>query len=255
MKQTNNAIKFLMAQYRAIFNNAYFKGLATAALVTVAMAAGQAQAADGDLAEFIKGSSKTDVKGDFTLSKTESLSKNAGGHLTNLTIANSGNLEFDGSSQANTGHLHVYETLSVQSGGTLTLKEKSTETNGWGVIGATDDTIGATPDFKSTSKLDVNGGNVSIDKSQIQMASVVLNNAKVEIKNNIGSAANSNFADNAQISAHAVYNAAGKHIEGTGLFTVTGDETKITLNSGSIINAALFNFNDGTISMTGKAGD
>ncbi len=44
MKQTNNAIKFLMAQYRAIFQNAYFKGLATAAVVTMAMAAGQAQA-------------------------------------------------------------------------------------------------------------------------------------------------------------------------------------------------------------------
>ena len=28
MKQTNNAIKFLMAQYRAIFKNAYFKGMA-----------------------------------------------------------------------------------------------------------------------------------------------------------------------------------------------------------------------------------
>ena len=46
MKQTNNAIKFLMAQYRAIFQNAYFKGLATAAVATVALAAGQAQAAD-----------------------------------------------------------------------------------------------------------------------------------------------------------------------------------------------------------------
>ncbi|MCK0515071.1 autotransporter domain-containing protein [Anaerobiospirillum sp. NML120448] len=46
MKQTNNAIKFLMAQYRAIFQNAYFKGLATAAVVTVGLAAGQAQAAD-----------------------------------------------------------------------------------------------------------------------------------------------------------------------------------------------------------------
>ena len=33
-----------MAQYRAIFNNAYFKGLATAAVVTVGLAAGQAQA-------------------------------------------------------------------------------------------------------------------------------------------------------------------------------------------------------------------
>ena len=44
MKQTNNAIKFLMAQYRAIFKNAYFKGLAAAAVVTMGLAAGQAQA-------------------------------------------------------------------------------------------------------------------------------------------------------------------------------------------------------------------
>ena len=46
MKQTNNAIKFLMAQYRAIFQNAYFKGLATAAVVTMGLAAGQAQATE-----------------------------------------------------------------------------------------------------------------------------------------------------------------------------------------------------------------
>ncbi len=46
MKQTNNAIKFLMAQYRAIFKNAYFKGLAAAAVVTMGLAAGAAQAAD-----------------------------------------------------------------------------------------------------------------------------------------------------------------------------------------------------------------
>ena len=34
-----------MAQYRAIFQNAYFKGLATAAVLTAGLAAGQAQAA------------------------------------------------------------------------------------------------------------------------------------------------------------------------------------------------------------------
>ena len=46
MKQTNNAIKFLMAQYRAIFKNAYFKGLTSAVLLTAGMAvAGGAQAA------------------------------------------------------------------------------------------------------------------------------------------------------------------------------------------------------------------
>ena len=48
MKQTNNAIKFLMAQYRAIFKNAYFKGMASAVLLTAGLAAGAAQAADID---------------------------------------------------------------------------------------------------------------------------------------------------------------------------------------------------------------
>ena len=47
MKQTNNAIKFLMAQYRAIFKNAYFKGLTSAVLLTAGLAvAGGAQADD-----------------------------------------------------------------------------------------------------------------------------------------------------------------------------------------------------------------
>ena len=46
MKQTSNAIKFLLAQYRSIFKNAYFKGLATAVVITAGLAAGQAQAAD-----------------------------------------------------------------------------------------------------------------------------------------------------------------------------------------------------------------
>ena len=46
MKQTNNAIKFLMAQYRAIFKNAYFKGLTSAVLLTAGLSvAGGAQAA------------------------------------------------------------------------------------------------------------------------------------------------------------------------------------------------------------------
>ena len=48
MKQTNNAIKFLMAQYRAIFKNAYFKGMATALVLTAGLAAGAAQAADNN---------------------------------------------------------------------------------------------------------------------------------------------------------------------------------------------------------------
>ena len=251
MKQTNNAIKFLMAQYRAIFNHAYFKGLATAALVTVAMAAGQAQAASGDLADFISGSSKTDVKGDFTTTNASETLSGTGGYLTNLTITNGKTLTFGVDGTASTDHLHVYKTLSVQSGGILNLKGHGSTSAGWGVVGATNEAGKDLTDFKATSKLFVDGGNVSIDKSQIQMASVVLNNAIVEIKNNLGDVSTSNFADNAQLTANAVYNDKEQHIEGTGVFSVTGDKTKITLDSGSILNAAVFNFDGGAIDMKG----
>ena len=245
MKQTNNAIKFLMAQYRAIFNHAYFKGLATATLVTVAMAAGQAQAASGTFADFISGSSKTDVKGNFTLSKTESLSQSAGGYLTNLTIANGGNLTFGDGSKANTGHIRVSGTVEVQSGGTLTLK--GINKNGSGIVHTFDES------FKdnTNSKLVVNQGSVTVTGSQIQMNRVELNNAIVSIGTNIGDKTSSDFDDNAQINANTAYDDADTHISGTGTFLVTGDKTKITLDSGSILNAAVFNFDGGAIDMKG----
>ena len=53
MKQTNNAIKFLMAQYRAIFKNANIAMVA--AMAVSALAAGQAQAAAGNWANINKG--------------------------------------------------------------------------------------------------------------------------------------------------------------------------------------------------------
>ena len=44
MKISNNALNFLLAQYRAIFKRAYIKGIASAVLLTAGLAAGQAQA-------------------------------------------------------------------------------------------------------------------------------------------------------------------------------------------------------------------
>ena len=49
MKQTNNAIKFLMAQYRAIFKNANLKMILAAAAAAGALSAGAANAASGDV--------------------------------------------------------------------------------------------------------------------------------------------------------------------------------------------------------------
>ena len=44
MKISNNALNFLLAQYRAIFKRAYVKGIASAVILTAGLAAGQAQA-------------------------------------------------------------------------------------------------------------------------------------------------------------------------------------------------------------------
>ena len=48
MKQTNNAIKFLMAQYRAIFKNANLKMVLAATAAAAALSVGSANAAAGD---------------------------------------------------------------------------------------------------------------------------------------------------------------------------------------------------------------
>ena len=48
MKISNNALNFLLAQYRAIFKRAYVKGIASAVILTAGLAAGAAQAVPTD---------------------------------------------------------------------------------------------------------------------------------------------------------------------------------------------------------------
>ena len=71
MKQTNNAIKFLMAQYRAIFKNANIAMLA--AIAASALAAGQAQAA-----AISDWNALTDATLDGTADKTITITNNYG---------------------------------------------------------------------------------------------------------------------------------------------------------------------------------
>ena len=244
MKQTNNAIKFLMAQYRAIFNHAYFKGLATAALVTVAMAAGQAQAASGTFADFISGSSKTDVKGNFTLSQSETISGSSGGFFTNLTIANGGHLKYDGSKTANTGHLRVKENVIVEKGGILSITGQQSQ--GQGLYGTFDDTFDDNPN----SKLQVNGGELNITQAMLQISKVELTDAIVNISKNIGHTAESDWEDNAMLGATLAGDKDGNIIAGTGVLSVKGN-SNITLDSGSQIYANTLNLEGGKIDMKG----
>ena len=69
MKVSNNALNFLLAQYRAIFKRAYVKGLASAVLLTAGLAAGQAQAASNitdDANDVLQGTTEVIVDGTNT---------------------------------------------------------------------------------------------------------------------------------------------------------------------------------------------
>ena len=253
MKQTNSAIKFLMAQYRAIFNNAYFKGLATATVATLALAAGQAQAATATptLAETLKNTTAKAPAGDFTLSTTETIS-GAGGYMGNLTIASGGSLSFDGSTTANTGHIHASGTVEVQEGGSLTVKGNSTSNTDHGIFGSYIDAGAGVFDDYPNSKFVVNGGTVINEHAQIQMNRIELNNAIVTVKTNCGNDSNSDWADNAMIGAALAGDKAGNLISGTGVLNVTGT-SNITLDSGSQLFANVFNLTGGTINMKGES--
>ena len=61
MKLSNNAIKFLMAHYRAIYKHAFFKGLTTATILTIGLSAAQGALAAKD----------ANLEADDTLPKTE----------------------------------------------------------------------------------------------------------------------------------------------------------------------------------------
>ncbi|WP_281709937.1 hypothetical protein, partial [Anaerobiospirillum succiniciproducens] len=252
MKQTNNAIKFLMAQYRAIFKNANIAMVA--AMVAAALAAGQAQAAANDNALDLGTDAKNPVASD-SINSDIKVSGSSGGFIDELTIAKGGTLTFDGSTSANTGHILVGKNLNIQSGGSLILKGSADgQTAGWGVVGtykgSGTNTVNQDPNFdEANSTLNVDGGTVEITKSQIQMTNVNLNNAAVTIQKNHGDNSNSDWADNAQINA--MTNAAGQG----GIFNVSGDKTVITMNSGSVLNAHIFNLNDGKIDLKGTSGD
>ena len=252
MKQTNNAIKFLMAQYRAIFKNANIAMVA--AMVAAALAAGQAQAAANDNALDLGTDAKNPVASD-SINSDIKVSGSSGGFIDELTIAKGGTLTFDGSTTDNTGHILVGKNLNIQSGGRLILKGSADgKTAGWGVVGtykgSGTNTVNQDPNFgEANSTLNVDGGTVEITKSQIQMTNVNLNNAAVTIQKNHGDNSKSDWADNAQINA--MTDAAGQG----GIFNVSGNKTVITMNSGSVLNAHIFNLNDGKIDLKGTSGD
>ena len=178
MKQTNNAIKFLMAQYRAIFKNANIAMVA--AMAAAALAAGQAQAAanDGllDAADFENKSAST--------AKVETITKKSTFDLKDLAVDSdafayagaASATKIDGAEVSITGakdkHL-AFAGLSLVNGAKLTVTNTGAEANST-IYGFKS---GTSPKGKG------NEGTLTVDGSTIEATSTGFQFNNVEIKN------------------------------------------------------------------------
>ena len=148
MKQTNNAIKFLMAQYRAIFKNAYFKGMASALLLTAGLAvAGNAQAAAVTSAQ-LAGTEEIEVNGSGTT---------LSGALDDL--GSSWNAPIKVTSGANTTNaLTQTENVTISGSGSLTIETTANATDGVKITAADGKELSI-----SINALNVNKGTLTIE--------------------------------------------------------------------------------------------
>ena len=253
MKQTNNAIKFLMAQYRAIFKNAYFKGLATAALVTAGLAVGAAQAATVYLPTDNNHTiTKDNASDDIIITGTK-----------DVLIA-SQNADKDNSSKASS--ILVQDgtlTNAHDTGNYLAVKNSLKLDNG--IINLKNSVIEGREKFASgngfTASLNTTGNNkINLQNSQVQMGSITLTEGTdVYIGGSIsyGTPNNNGWntassmlaaqADSGSTSASTMLiNGANITIDDDGLLTVNKNENKSAADS-------TFTMNAGTITLTGSA--
>ena len=246
MKQTNNAIKFLMAQYRAIFKNANIAMVA--AMVAAALAAGQAQAAAGDDGLNPLGKFETELK-DSTIGSGDNLTHDASNWVVlnapankPIKVENGGKLTLSYTGTTSQGHIYTGNDLIVNSGGSLTLTG-STDAKAEiaGLVGAAKDTSGqdrATP----TASLTINkDGKLDVTSSFAMMKDVNINGT-VNIKGTTGKT--SGGADqNAYLKYAAVY-------AETGNLTV-GSDAAVTLGAASHLYGQNIAINGGTITFEG----
>ena len=246
VKLSNNALNFLLAQYRAIFKRAYAKGIAHAIMLTAALAAGSAQAANitTSTASFDDWTSANDIKisgtvaGDFSNKTVNSLTIGAGASLSNAE---------SGSSEA------LFTNALTIDGGSLTIdntQKSSIGKNGYGVLGW-DDHANQADIGDGTSIFTVQGdATVSLTKTSVQFKRVNLLDGEITLGSSFG-AASSGWAHNTAIQA-------GYDSEGTGVMTIgSSDSTgpEITMNSGSTLSANNIQMNGGTITMNGESQD
>ena len=244
MKQTNNAIKFLMAQYRAIFKNANIAMLA--AIAASALAAGQAQAAAISDWNNVSGGSLDGTQDQtITIAQKGSVENKKGFDLT--VTSGTHTIQGDGKSAAG--------VFTVAEGKPSSIKLEASGQAGQNTftIGAGDANKNATVTIDSfTNKK----GTLAIQGNAAAAGKTSALNAKT-ISIGVESAA----ADDAivTVSGHGILKATGT-ADGEGLLIGKGakitveangtlDATKITMTSGTVSNAGTFNA--GTLDLSG----
>ena len=227
MKISNNALNFLLAQYRAIFKRAYVKGIASAVLLTAGLAAGQAQAdiITGGAASWDEVTTTNNVT--IADSETKSTPTKGQEYFNNITVQSGGTFNNSGAQT----QLVVKGTFTNE--GTVNLNQGPT----WGIVGypmnadQSLDTSKVAGTFENKAKATLN-----ISGSQLQVQNVILRN---DSTTNISGSMGSNWYDEAMIVADNLQVESGATVTMSGGQLVTG--------LGGTMNIA------GTINMTGNA--
>ena len=253
MKQTNNAIKFLMAQYRAIFKNAYFKGLTSAVLLTAGMAvAGTAQADSTDIKTTAYDNpynSKTPITDTVVIGGTDgdtpTYVKDAvlgqGGVITNERPKDkSGTFFLNGTLTINGGRIDLTHITDP----TVTAINNVGGIADWN--GTSGDTTfdSAMTNGSGTSTIVLNEGSIKVNHSSIQVGSFILNGGEVTL-------GGSGSYIETQHTAWGGSTGLAAATDGTNGGIFTANNTTINLNEASYINGYKLSFTNTEINFDG----
>ena len=253
MKISNNALNFLLAQYRAIFKRAYVKGIASAVLLTAGLAAGQAQA------ESLSGGTNWDtVSGTVIVDKEYADGVTAANRFfDNLVIqGESGSLTITNDNGKHQNAVNVKGALTVKSGATLTV-------SGGALAGAytlsnadqTNISQNNTGDLivENGGAFNLNNGKwVQMDVVRFDSGSTVTLTGKAETN---WDSIDMVYGQDVTVASGAKVTLTDAQLSTTqnGIMRINGE---ITLNSGSLLRATDNINSDGTLddSISGKIG-
>lgn len=165
MKQTKSALSMLLNAYRAVFKAAYFKGMASAVVLTAGLAAGAANAAVNP--SFSTAFDSDHIYNSVTVTETgNTVSGNQVVYADDVSIGSGSALEIAGA-LANVGDINVGQSGSLTVTGAINSND---------VVQSGGKSVAA--DW--TGSLTVNGGTVNVSGT-VQTSDVSLINANVTI--------------------------------------------------------------------------